>query len=69
MPLLKTSNVSFMALQNKLQVGTSLFVNQVVIMTDTCMLKVKGIHTRSPKTNMKPSLSAIMSHLQKTRNG
>lgn len=29
------------------------------------MLKVKGIHTRSPNTSMKPSLSAIMSHLQK----
>lgn len=33
------------------------------------MLKVKGIHTKSPKTNMKPNLSAIMSHLQKTRKG
>ena len=27
------------------------------------MLNVKGIHTRSPNTNMKPNLSAIMSHL------
>lgn len=27
------------------------------------MLKVKGIHTRSPNTSMKPNLSAIMSHL------
>lgn len=30
------------------------------------MLKVKGIHTRSPNTSMKPNLSAIMSHLYKT---
>lgn len=27
------------------------------------ILKVKGIHTRSPNTSMKPNLSAIMSHL------
>lgn len=28
------------------------------------MLKVKGIHRRSPNTSMKPNLSAIISHLQ-----
>jgi hypothetical protein len=28
-------------------------------------VKVKGMKTRSPNTSMKPSLSAIMSHLEK----
>ena len=34
------------------------FSSKLVILTNTCMLKEKGIHTKSPKTNMKPSLSA-----------
>lgn len=35
------------------------------LLVHACMLKVKGIQTRSPKTNMKPNLSAIISHLLK----
>lgn len=34
----------------------------------TWILNVKGIHKRSPKTNINPSLSAIMSQLQKRDN-
>lgn len=33
----------------------------------TWMVKVNGMNTRSPKTSMKPSLSAIMSHLEITK--
>jgi len=43
------------------------FSSKFTSMANTCMLKVKGIHTKSPKTNMKPNLSAIMSQLQKTK--